>query len=183
MRLYVLRHAVRAADDPTFDSPLLLEGHIIAENLSEVLSNIKPRITHIYSSPFLRCIQTIAPFCFTSKQTPTVRLEHALYEYIRLDAGHDPDLFRRDWKFGIHSQLDTCLDTSYRSWYKLSDIGCNDLEVLKKRVIEFRHYLENTHDKDDVVLLVTHLSVLNVLRHEPDDTPFDMGGILEIKTT
>ena len=178
MRLFALRHAERAPDDPTVDSPLLPEGHATAAALA--LSTSCPRFTHVYTSPFLRCLQTIAPLC---AQCPTLslRIEHALYEYMRADAGHDPATWRRTWTPGQCAAVDEHIDRAYTSWWPLAALEYGETEaVMRARATAFRAHLADAHGPDDVVLLVTHLSVVNALREQSDEAPCPMGTLVEL---
>jgi len=61
MRVYVVRHEKRDRGDATFLSLLLPEGHADAQGrLIDVIERIDP--THIYTSPFLRVLQTVKPY-------------------------------------------------------------------------------------------------------------------------
>lgn len=182
MRLFALRHAERAPNDPSFDSPLLPEGHATAAALADALANdpTYPRFTHLYTSPFRRCLETVAPLCTRSPTIP-IRVEHALYEYMRTDAGHDPDTWRRTWMPGQGSALDAHIETSYTSWWPLQALTYGETEaVMRARVTGFRVHLNDVHHQDDAVLLVTHLSAVNALRGQPDDAPCPMGTIIEL---
>ena len=180
MRLYVLRHAQRAPDDPTFDSPLLPEGQETATELATKLKTSCPPFTHLYTSPFLRCVQTIAPYCQASERV--VRVEHALYEYIRADAGHDPVAFRRSWEQGTHPELDACVDRTYASWWPLTALTYDESETtMRRRVRAFVAHLREQHAADDVVLLVTHLSAINAILDRPDETDCAMGSVVEVE--
>lgn len=180
MRLFVLRHAERAADDATFASPLLPQGEATAAALATTLAADHPRFTHVYTSPFLRCVQTLAPYC-AATTARTVRVDNALYEWIRGDAGHDPTHHQRAWPWGTHPHLDAHLDASYASWWPLAAIPYDESEeAMRTRVRAFRAHLEEVHSPDDVVLLVTHLSAINALLHRADEAPFAMGHCQEL---
>ena len=178
MRLFALRHAERAPEDPTFDSPLLPEGHATAEALAS--SPSCPHFTHVYTSPFQRCLQTIAPLCAQCPSMP-LRIEHALYEYMRADAGHDNATWRRTWTPGQCAAVDAHIDRAYTSWWPLASLEYGETEeVMRARATAFREHLAHVHGPDDVVLLVTHLSVVNALRDQPDEAACPMGTLVEL---
>ena len=61
MKIYILRHEMRPLHDPRFMTELTEHGkHKAMFSLKNTLKNIS--FTHIYSSPFLRVLQTIAPY-------------------------------------------------------------------------------------------------------------------------
>jgi len=76
MKLYILRHEERT-QDATFFSPLTERGLINSNNLVEKLEKLQ--ITKIYSSPFIRTLQTIYPFSIKNKIK--INLECKLIEY------------------------------------------------------------------------------------------------------
>lgn len=180
MRVFVLRHAERSEHDATFHSPLIQDGLATSQSLSHTLASHAPRFTHIYSSPFVRCVQTIYPYCVQS-DTPVVRIENALYEFIHKGGGHDPMTFRQSWDPSVYPQLNGCVDPSYASWWPLAAIEYNETELaMKTRVQGFYHQLKEKHGDDDVILLVTHQSAINALLSKPNTTPFQMGTIQEV---
>ena len=75
MKLYILRHEDRT-NDATFFSPLTEKGLINANKLVDKLEKLN--ITKIYSSPFIRTLQTIYPF--SKKKNIKVNLEYNLIE-------------------------------------------------------------------------------------------------------
>lgn len=181
MRVFVLRHAERSEHDATFHSPLIQDGLATAQSLAKTLASHNPRFTHIYSSPFVRCVQTIYPYCVQSAATPAVRIENALYEFIHEGGGHDPATFRQSWDAEAYPQLNGCVDASYASWWPLAAIEYNESEVaMKTRVHGFYHRLKEKHGDNDVILLVTHQSPINALLSRPNTTPFPMGTIQEV---
>lgn len=180
MRIFVLRHAERSEHDATFHSPLIQDGLTTAQSLSNTLASHNLRFTHIYSSPFVRCIQTIYPYCVES-DTPAVCIENALYEFIHKGGGHDPMTFRQSWDPSAYPQLNVCIDPSYTSWWPLAAIEYNESELaMKTRVQGFYHKLKESHRDEDVILLITHQSAINALLSKPDNTPFPMGTIKEV---
>ena len=77
--LYVLRHEKRNLSNPLFDSPLLSSGKYDAENvLCEKLKLYN--IDVIYTSPFLRCVETIMPYA--KLNNIPVHVDYNLYEWL-----------------------------------------------------------------------------------------------------
>ena len=75
MKLYILRHEDRTMD-ASFFSPLTKEGLENAVKLIEVLN--KEKIDTVYSSPFIRTLQTIYPYC--KYKNYKINVDHALAE-------------------------------------------------------------------------------------------------------
>jgi broad specificity phosphatase PhoE len=75
MRLYVLRHEDRTVD-ASFFAPLTEKGLINSKNLIKKLEKLK--INKIYSSPFIRTLQTVYPYVKTSGLK--INLEYSLSE-------------------------------------------------------------------------------------------------------
>ena len=66
--IYVARHADRGAAEP--DPPLTAKGQRRAEALATLLADTK--ITHIYTTDFIRTQQTAAPLARLTEVTPVV---------------------------------------------------------------------------------------------------------------
>ena len=78
MRLFVMRHCERNVLDCSFESPLLPIGIHNAKNLYSQMNFIN--IDTIYSSPFLRTIQT-ADFYSKIKNIP-INIDYSLAEFL-----------------------------------------------------------------------------------------------------
>ena len=59
--LYMIRHGKADLDGAEAERPLMPEGIVQAKQMSEQIAAMRPRITAIYSSPFLRAVQTVKP--------------------------------------------------------------------------------------------------------------------------
>ena len=177
MKLILLRHEERSFD-VTFYSELVDDGIIRAcTSLVGKLENI--HIDAIFSSPFIRTLQTIYPYA--SKYNRGVNVEYGLYEYI-----HNPAFLIVPWYRSIDEIHDTSLQSiinrDYSSIVKKSDFNILENEIdLERRIIKFFNYLLQNY-KDKTVLLVTHKGVINkikdlyIKRTEMNDE-FDMGHI------
>jgi broad specificity phosphatase PhoE len=75
MKIYILRHEDRTMDG-TFFSPLTADGLENAVKLIEVLDRCK--IDYIYSSPFIRTLQTVYPY--VKKRNLKINVDHSLSE-------------------------------------------------------------------------------------------------------
>ncbi len=179
MQLILLRHEQRSSSDPTFLSPLTEEGQRNAEStLPAKLLGLS--ITHIYTSPFLRCKQTLLPFCTQQQQlmVAKVRQEFAQYERIRASEGFEQSTYRQS-----ESEIDHLLDAGYVPRMSLDAIKFNETEAdVRERVRKFCAQLAETHSDDDVVLVVSHLSVINAfLERDGDDDSLPMGGLVHTR--
>ena len=77
MKLYILRHFERDLDNPSFESQLLKTGITNAFTKCEILKKIE--INLIFSSPFLRCIQSVDFFSKTNNKI--INIDYSLCEY------------------------------------------------------------------------------------------------------
>ena len=194
MRLFVLRHEKRQPHDPTFWSSLTPEG--VRDAMYHVApllqSDIRP--THLYTSPLLRCLQTVAPYCAVNRNTHVLRCEPALYERVRdapdpltpSERTFDPSSFREQ-HLGLrpaYDYLHPYVDTSYTPHVPMDDIRWGETEHdVRERVVRFLSHLRSVHAPTDRVLLVTHRSVVNVLLERSDSADFPMGGIALVQET
>ena len=182
MIIYVMRHQIRDSNI-FFNTPLNTDGHYLAQTVTKDELN-KRGITKIYSSPFLRTLQTIEPYLNQNQNNLNVNLEYSLYEYLHsslfTDKNYlgslDKNLYH---KFRINSSYISYLD-QYLLKYpeRIYDV--------KLRVKNFIEMLVNKYkDTNEVILLVTHMqiihSMLNILNlHIPNDG-INMGKIIRIK--
>ena len=78
MKIYVMRHCERNLNNCSFESPLIQKGFYNAKNLYNNMNNKK--IDTIYSSPFLRTIQT-GDFYSKMKEIP-INIDYSIAEYV-----------------------------------------------------------------------------------------------------
>ena len=158
MKLYILRHEDRT-QDCSFFSPLTLLGLNNAKKLSEYLK--KENINLIFSSPFIRTLQTIYPY--VKESGLKINLEYCLAEL------HHEDIIAKQ-STGIHLPEYIAEAFNYNSSYKSiiepTDIKYPESELdIKNRIKLFiKQLLMNYHSTDYNILLVTHGSgCLNIL--------------------
>jgi broad specificity phosphatase PhoE len=177
MKLILLRHEERNFDIG-FNSNLTDNG-IIRSCTSLVKKLKKLKIDLIFSSPFIRTLQTIFPYC--NKYNKKINIEYGLYEYI-----HNPYFLLSQWYYEISDiedvDLKGIINKDYQSIIKKNNFTILENEDnLAKRIVLFMDYLkENYHNK--TVLFVTHKGVINkikdlYLRKTDMDNHFDMGSI------
>lgn len=180
MRIILLRHEERNLDIG-FYSNLTINGKINSIKLSSKLE--KENIDVIFSSPFIRTLQTICPYSI--QYNKKVNIEYALYEYI-----HNP-------YFLIYNQLNNVdniddedlkniIDKNYNSIISTNEIKILENEKnLEDRIIKFFNYLMINY-KGKTVLLVTHKAIINkikdiYIKDTSLDTEFDMGHFIILR--
>ncbi len=163
MRLILLRHEERDLKDPRFFTELTIKGKENALKLMNKLSNEK--IDIIFSSPFLRTLQTIYPYSNYFNQK--VNVEYGLYEYI-----HNPLFNKENWYHSLkeydnekYNYIYNIINKDYKSIVNKNDfIILEDKPHLENRLIKFFNYLiTNYHDK--TVLLVSHMGTINMIKN------------------
>lgn len=191
MRIFVLRHEARSEEDPSFWSPLTTQGMRNSMfNVAPILQkDIQP--SHIYTSPLLRCVQTVAPFCAINKKENTLKCEPSLFERVRgtLNTGETKtfcqDTFRNQnvLHMSVYSHLHPYIDKEYVPFAPSSVVGWGETETdVMKRASAFLQHVRSIHgdDPDACILLVTHRSVVNALFGRDDDAEFPMGHVEEL---
>ena len=158
MTVYVLRHEKRDPSDPRFHSPLTPDGLRGAEKLATTLSALNIGI--VYTSPFLRAVQTAYPFCKTHGHCMFV--DHALYESLDsplFDASNSQHTWH-DLPAAYHATIDADYASTCGSVPLRETFG-----QVCDRVHPFVRALRDRHHGDNVVL-VTHLTTANAIRKE-----------------
>lgn len=175
MKLILLRHEERGIDIG-FYSNLTENGILKSYSLAVILKKMK--IDIIFSSPFIRTLQTIYPYCL--KYNKKINIEYGLYEYL-----HNPYFLFVQWYYTRDhindKQLKSIINDNYISIVNKDDFSVleneNDLE---KRIKKFFKYLLLNY-KDKTVLLVTHKAIVNkikdiYLKQTNLNENFDMGN-------
>lgn len=176
MKIHLLRHEKRNINNPLFFSELTKNG--LERSILLIDSIDKLLVDEIYTSPFLRVIQTVHPYLLNNNKV--INIEYGLYELL------DNPLFNEsNWK---HSYNDLPLmylkyiNRDYKSIVDLDTISLNEsFEDLCIRVKPFIEYLIS-QNKD--VLIISHMSTCNSILHYFNSdinklSNFDMG---EFKT-
>lgn len=144
-KIYLLRHEERY-NTISFETPLTPEGKYKAiNNIMPILEQLE--IGQIYCSPFIRTLQTIQPFC--EKTGKKVNLEWALVE----SNPNNPI---------IPSSFNRIINNKYKPFITFcnsEDTSLLSFERLSEKVSRFLESL----DKNDNILLVTHMPVINAI--------------------
>jgi broad specificity phosphatase PhoE len=158
MKIYILRHEDRTMD-ATFFSPLTITGHQNSVKLVKYLNNIN--INKIYSSPFIRTLQTIHPY-IKEKNKIKINLEHSLCEI-----QHPHIIPEKSYKICLPIYIAESFNYNpkYKSFLQSEDLEYPENEsIVKNRVKDFLKKLinENLENKTNI-LLVTHQIVCNII--------------------
>ena len=176
MKIILLRHEERGYDI-SFNSELTDNGIINSLLLPNKLK--KYNIDVIFSSPFIRTLQTIYPY--SNQYNKKVNIDYGLYEYI-----HNPYFLLIQWYYNIDDIKDKDLQSIINKNY-YSIVDKNDFSILEddndltKRLTKFFNFLKQNYD-NKTVLIVSHKGVINkikdlyVKKTDMDDE-FPMGHI------
>lgn len=171
MKIYILRHEDRTMD-LTFFSPLTKNGLDKSMKISEALDKLS--INTIYSSPYIRTLQTIHPY---SKMTGlSVKLDYSLTELYQ-----ENNIPKKSYSITLPEYIAKSFnyDESYKSLLMPADIEFPEkISDFKKRVKSFLNdIIVNHHKSDKNIILVTHQGVIDVInkiisssKNKPTDT-------------
>ena len=179
MRILLLRHEERFSD-PTLLTELTNKGKKNAKELVERLSTYP--IKDIYSSPFIRTLQTIEPFSLEVNKK--IKIENGLYEYM-LEGVFKPNNYYRI-NNGIYKGIisdDFNIDPIYTSIVKEPQNKLDSEITILDRVNKMLQKLVDSSNK--VILLVSHQSTINgIIKHYINsrnlDDDYPLGGLSEL---
>tara|TARA_B110000208_G_scaffold174102_1_gene218518 strand:+ start:463 stop:1008 length:546 start_codon:yes stop_codon:yes gene_type:complete len=179
MKLILLRHEDRY-NNPEFFTLLTYKG-LQKANHKQFLDILNSyNITEIYSSPFLRCIQTIYKYCFIYDKK--INIDNCLYEFLN-------DIkFKNNIKYDINDIKKTIfskiLNIDYKSLINLTKLNYKESkESLLNRTKIFINYLKKNFSKNDNILIVSHKStIMSIIYHIDPNIIFSpkMGDIFVI---
>lgn len=159
MKIILLRHEERGIDVGFFSN--LTENGIIQSffHLPNKLKKLK--IDLIFSSPFIRTLQTIYPYCYKYKKN--VNIEYGLYEYL-----HNPYFLLFPCYYTPDNIEDTNLKSiiniNYKTIVEKKDFKIlEDEENLEFRIKKFISYLFKEHP-NKTILVVSHKGVINKIK-------------------
>jgi len=157
MKIFILRHEDRT-QDATFFSPLTKAGLENSIKLIPVLENLN--IKYVYSSPFIRTLQTIYPYLKNSNTN--VKIDYGLSEIKHEDfipkcshATRLPEYMNENF----------LVDPNYKGSIEAEDIKYPEKEIdVQKRLKAFlKNIISNHLNTDDNILIVTHQIVCNII--------------------
>ena len=112
MKLYILRHEDKT-QDATFFSPLTKQG---LENATKLINELeKVEISHIYSSPYIRTLQTVHPYC--KKHDLKIKLEYGLSEI-----NHEDIIPKKSYQIRLPEYI-ACIGDVSRAAFRTSVYG------------------------------------------------------------
>ena len=153
MKIYILRHEDRT-DDCSFFAPLTKLGLEKSNNLVGIIKECK--INKIFSSPFIRTLQTIDPFVRESKMQ--VNIEYGLEEI-----NHEDIIPKKAAGINLPEYLAEIFNynPNYKSHIKPSDIifpeKTDHVKIRVKRLL--RNIMTENNMNNNNILLVTHQGV------------------------
>lgn len=153
MKIYILRHEDRTRDC-SFFSPLTLVGLENAEKLIDILKKCK--INKIYSSPFIRTLQTIYPYC--NKTNKTINIEYGLSEL------HHQDIISKN-AAGIslpeYLAEAFCYNSEYKTIIIPSEIKYpeKEIDVLPRIKKVLKEIITHNYKTDNNIIIVTHQAI------------------------
>lgn len=157
MKIYILRHEDRT-QDATFFSPLTSGGLENAEKLIDVLNKLN--ITHIYSSPFIRTLQTIYPFAKANNLK--IKLEYGLSEI-----QHEDIIPKKSYQVRIPEYMAELFnyDKNYTEVFAPEKLNYPETEPkVLERVREVMRHIVSIHGPtNDNIIIVTHQMVCKSL--------------------
>lgn len=157
MKIYILRHEDKIKDT-SFYSPLSYDGIKKSFELIDILK--KEEIEVIYSSPFIRTIQTIFPYC--KKYNYKINIDYGLSEI-----QNEALILKTAYKMKLPIYLMKKYNCSNHK-SSIEPYNYNypeEISHLKERVIKFLHFILSNHNKfkNKNIIIVTHIAVCNVI--------------------
>lgn len=150
MILYILRHEDRT-QDCSFFSPLTENGLMNADKLVKILE--KENINTIYSSPFIRTLQTIYPY--SKKMNININIEYGLSEI-----HHDSIISKKSVGLILPSYLAKYYNynSKYKTVIKPNEISYpeNEKMVSSRLKVFLTSIIEKHFNTNDKIIIVTH---------------------------
>ena len=154
MKIYFLRHEDRY-ESISFFTPLTIMGKYNAIKLAKTIKSLN--ITEIYSSPFIRVLQTIEPFLMESNIK--VNIENSLRE-INLLKG----IPEKESKINLPEELykQFKINKDYKSKLETDNIMYPEThDNVKNRFLNFlREIINKNHKTDNNILLCSHAGIV-----------------------
>ena len=157
MKLYILRHEDRTMD-LTFFSPLTKNGLEKSINLINYLE--KEKINSIYSSPYIRTLQTIYPY--SKKYNLKSKLDYSLTELYQED-----NIPKKSYQITLPEYIAETFkyDDEYKSLMMPSDVNFpENIKLFNDRIKHFlKTIIRNNYNTDNNIVLVTHQGVIDII--------------------
>lgn len=189
MKIYLIRHEDRYSD-ATFFAPLNKNGLYKSVDLIKILEELD--INDIYSSPYIRTLQTIYPY--SKKKNLPIKVDYCLGEKISNFIIPENSFQIRLPEY-IAEQFRVSKD--YKSqMYPEEYVMDESMTILEERVKKILKYIiEKNHRKENKnIILVTHEAIANIILkilskknvssnlifNEKEKYPYPKGAVTEI---
>lgn len=182
MKIYFLRHEKRPQEQ-TFEISLTDIGHQNAQKLIPLLDSLS--IQQIYSSPFLRCLETLHPFCKNNGKK--INVENSLYEFVT------EHLFKQsNYKQSLTPSQNSnyFVNNDYTSFFDIENLLFPQTEeLMEERVYSFLNHLINQYQNQELsILLCGHKKILDkiyilylkehdLMKEKSKKLEYPMGGL------
>ena len=178
--IYLLRHEQRESS-PRFMSSLTPTGFAKLPALYQKLQDLNIQV--IYSSPFLRTLQTI--YKFAKYNHLKIRVEYALYEHYNIPS--------RYMKYSVHRllidypYLFEVIEPCYTSFIKYDQLDLK--ETLRQKTYRIKSFMDHLLHTEAVeaaasvpprnILIVTHRDVIDTLMNIDDQNIVQPGNLIK----
>jgi len=157
MKIYLLRHEDRTMD-LTFFSPLTKNG---LENSNELVKYLeREKINTIYSSPYIRTLQTIYPF--SKKYNITPKLDYSIVELYQED-----NIPKKSYQVTLPEYISESFncDKEYNTLMLPTDVEFpENINNFSKRIKSFlKNLIEHNYSSDKNIVIVTHQGVIDII--------------------
>ena len=157
MKIYLLRHEDRTID-LTFFSPLTKNG---LENSVELIKHLeKEKINMIYSSPYIRTLQTIYPF--SKKYNINPKLDYSIVELYQED-----NIPKKSYQITLPEYISESFnnDKEYNTLILPNDIEFpENVSDFSKRIKKFiKNVIKDNYRSDKNIVIVTHQGVIDTI--------------------
>ncbi len=176
MKIYILRHEERY-ESPKFYTQLTPSGLDKSKLLTTILDN--ESINLIFSSPFIRVLQTIKPYCEYKNMHKSICIDYSLYESM-----YDSRFFKKhEYPIDLSSndELFYLKDIDYKSTIPIANIKCPENKTdVQNRIIQFVTKLIEKYEHTTLnILLASHAAILTPLIKNMN-TEYPLGGLTKI---
>jgi broad specificity phosphatase PhoE len=155
MKIYFLRHEKRPQEQ-TFEISLTEEGHQNAQKLIPLLDSLS--IQQIYSSPFIRCLETLLPFCKSNGKN--INVENSLYEFVTERLFTHSNYNQSLTPFQKSNYL---VNQDYTSFFNIENLLFPQTEeFMEERMYAFLNHLINQYQNQEIsILLCGHKKIVD----------------------
>ena len=157
MKIYLIRHEDRTMD-LTFFSPLTKNGLENSVKLIEILE--KEKINTIYSSPYIRTLQTIYPY--SKKYGLKPKLDYSVVELYQ-----EENIPKKSYTITLPEYLEESFnyDQDYTTILEPKDIEFpENIKSFNKRIKEFlKNVIKQNYKTNNNILISTHQGVIHYI--------------------